>query len=161
MESQKIINILDHKDKDNLRFETKKWYIINNQNNGQYSYNSTIRFSTEIVKPFLVDYSDAYVLVAGDVKVENLGNNTNGAIKNCHPFTKCLVFLNNNLVKTADNLDLTMNLYNLRQYSDNFSDTTGSLHHYKRPKQPKETDSLVNITTTNSTSLKYQSGLIK
>ena len=36
MESQKIINLLDHKGKDDPRFETKKWYIVNDHNNGSY-----------------------------------------------------------------------------------------------------------------------------
>ena len=36
MESQKIINFLEIDDSDNKRFQTKKWYIINDQNNGQY-----------------------------------------------------------------------------------------------------------------------------
>ena len=33
MESQKIINLLDHKDEDDPRFETKKEYIVNDNNN--------------------------------------------------------------------------------------------------------------------------------
>ena len=37
MESQKIINLLDHKDEDDPRFETRNWYIINDHNNGNYS----------------------------------------------------------------------------------------------------------------------------
>ena len=57
MESQKIINLLDHKDEDDPKIHTKKWYIINDQNNGQYGKgrenDSTIKFSTEIVKPFI------------------------------------------------------------------------------------------------------------
>ena len=36
MESQKITNLLDHKDDNDPIFETKKWYIINDLNNGQY-----------------------------------------------------------------------------------------------------------------------------
>ena len=28
MESQKIINLFDHKDEDDPRFETRKWYIL-------------------------------------------------------------------------------------------------------------------------------------
>ena len=36
MDSQKIINLLDHKDEDDPRFETKKWYIVNDHNNGNY-----------------------------------------------------------------------------------------------------------------------------
>ena len=37
MESQKFINLLDHKDEDDPRFETRKWYIVNDHNNGNYS----------------------------------------------------------------------------------------------------------------------------
>ena len=57
MESQKIINLLDHKDDNDPKFQTKEWYIINDQNNGQYDEDSTGKLSTEVVKPFLVDYS--------------------------------------------------------------------------------------------------------
>ena len=58
MESQKIINLLDHKDEDDPRFETKKWCIVNDHNNGNYSQGvdvqSIVEFNTEIVKPFFV-----------------------------------------------------------------------------------------------------------
>ena len=37
MESQKVINLLDHMDEDDARFETRKWYIVNDHNNGNYS----------------------------------------------------------------------------------------------------------------------------
>ena len=33
MESQKIINLLEHKNEEEPKFQTKKWYIINDQNN--------------------------------------------------------------------------------------------------------------------------------
>ena len=36
MESQKIINLLEHSDDEESKSQTKKWYIINDQNNGQY-----------------------------------------------------------------------------------------------------------------------------
>ena len=36
MEVQKIINLLESSDDDELKFQTKKLYIINDQNNGQY-----------------------------------------------------------------------------------------------------------------------------
>ena len=53
--------------------QQKKRYIINNQNNGQYGRgnenDSTIKFETKVIKPNLCDYSDAYVLVIGDIKV--------------------------------------------------------------------------------------------
>ena len=115
MESQKIINLLNHKDEDNPRFETRKWCIVNDHNNGNYSQDddvrSIVKFDTEIVRPFLCDYSDAYILVTGNIKVQNGNDATRVAIKNCHPFTKATFKLNNEQTDTADNLDLRMNLY--------------------------------------------------
>ena len=106
---------------------------------------SIVNFETEIVRPFLCDCSDAYILVTGNIKVQNGNDATRVAIKNCHPFTRASFKLNNEQVVTADNLDLTMNLYNMPEYSDNYADTTGSLYQYKRP-EPRD---------------KYQSGFVQ
>ena len=128
MESQKIINLLNHKDDDDPRFETRKWYIVNDHNNGNYSRGdnvlSNVKLDTEIVRPFLCDYSDGYILVTGNIKVQNGNDATRVAIKNCHPFTRVSFKLINDQVDTPDNLDLTMNLYNMLEYSDNYADTT-------------------------------------
>ena len=39
MENQKIINLLDKIDTDSKPFATKKWYIINDENNTNYGVN--------------------------------------------------------------------------------------------------------------------------
>ena len=108
---------MDHNDDDDPRFETRKWYIVNDHNNRNYSrgddVQSIVKFNTEIVKPFLCDYYDAYILVTGNIKVQNGNDATRVSIKNCHPFTRASFKLNNGQVDTADNLDLTMNLYNM------------------------------------------------
>ena len=164
MESQKTINLLDHEDEDDLRFETTKWYIVNDHNNGNYSQGhdvpSIVKFDTEIVRSFLCDYSDAYILVTSNIKVQNGNDATRVAIKNCHRFTRATFKLNNEQVDTADNLDLTMNLYNILGYSDNYSDTAGSLYQYKRPESGGNNGNLVNLGTALS-SFKYQSGLVQ
>ena len=72
-------------------------------------------------------YSDAYILVTGNIKVQNGNDATRVAIKNCYPCTKAFFKLNGSQVDTADNLDLTMNLYNMLEYRDNYADTTISL----------------------------------
>ena len=99
MESQNIINLLDYKDEDNPRFETRKWYIVNDHNHGNYSQGddvrSIVKFDTEIVRPFLCDYSDAYILVTANIKVQNGNDATRVAIKNCRPFTRASFKLNN------------------------------------------------------------------
>ena len=39
MENQKIINLLDKIDTDSKHFATKKWYVINDENNTNYGVN--------------------------------------------------------------------------------------------------------------------------
>ena len=67
METQKIVNLFYSSDIES----SKKWYIINDQNNGQYGEgnqnDSTIKFEAKIIKPNLCDYSDAYILVTGNI----------------------------------------------------------------------------------------------
>ena len=36
METRNIVNLLNDSDNESSRFATRKWYIINDQNNGQY-----------------------------------------------------------------------------------------------------------------------------
>ena len=125
MEAQEIINLLEDSDDDDiLKFQTRKWYIINDQNNRQYGKgdenDSTIKFNTEVIKPNLSDYSDSYILVTGNIAVVNGNNNTSVCFKNCSPFTRCITHLNDEHLETADNLDIVVNLCNLIEYSDNY-----------------------------------------
>ena len=117
----------------------KEWYIIDDRNNDQYGSrdenDSTVKFDTDVVKSFLVDYSDAYILVTGDIKIVGANNNnTRVAFKNYDPFIRAIINLNNEHVETSDHLDLTKNLHKIIDYSDNY---TGSLYHYKRPDQTR------------------------
>ena len=67
METQKIVNLLNDSNNESSKFAARKWYIINDQNNGQYGEgnenDSTIKFETKVVNPNLCYYSDAYILV--------------------------------------------------------------------------------------------------
>ena len=82
----------------NSKFATRKWCVINDQNNGQYSRGNendgTIKYDTKVIKPNLCDYLEAYILVAGDIKVADVAANTNVAFKNCAPFTRCVAHIN-------------------------------------------------------------------
>ena len=120
MESQKIKKLFDHKDETYSKYQTKRWYITNDRNNGSYDGANNfkpIKIDTEVVKPFLCDYADAYILVIGNIPVENVAAanvpNTKVAFKNCHPFTKSEIHLNDEHVEDSDNLDIIMNMYNL------------------------------------------------
>ena len=96
MENQKIINLLDKIDTDSKHFATKKWYIINDENNNNYGVNKdtgadnpdTIKYDTRVLKPNFCDYAEAYILIDGTIRAAAADDNTRLALKNCAPFTK-------------------------------------------------------------------------
>ena len=120
----------------------------------------TIKFETKVIKPDLCDYSDAYILVTGDIKVTGIGEDTNVAFKNCAPFTRCATHVNDEHIETSDNLDIIMSMYNLIEYSDNYAETSGSLYQFKINESPGAAGNPSNVTLDNSTSLKYKAGLL-
>ena len=159
MESQMIINLLDSNDNESQKFATKRWYIINDQNTGNNAYDNgedgtTIKFETKLIKPNLCDYSDAYILVIGNI--QNKPANSVVAFKNCAPFRTCDVTINDEHVEKAEDLDIVMPMYNLLEYSDNYQDSTGSLFQFKRDEPPDDNANVAN----NTTSLVHKSKLI-
>ena len=165
MENQKIINLLNKDDIDSKHFAIKKWYIINDENNKNYGVNKdtgennpdTIKYDTRVLKPNLCDYAEVYILVDGTIRATNAVNATRLALKNCAPFTKCNLEINDEHVDTAENLDIVMPMYNVIEYSDNYQDSSGTLYQYKRDEPP---DNNVNLTDDNSTSFKYKVNLL-
>ena len=160
MESQKIINLLNHNDIESQKFTTKRWYIINDQSYGKYinsggGDNPTIKFDTKVIKPNLCDYSDAYILVIGDI--ENKAADAKLFFKNCAPFAKCIIDINDERVEEANNLDIIMPMYDLLEYSDNYELSSGSLYQFKRDKIPSNNPY---ISEDNSTYFKYKSELL-
>ena len=102
MENQKIINLLNKDDIDPKHFATKKWYIINDENNTNYGVNKdtgennpdTIKYDTRVLKPNLCDYAEAYILVDGTIRAANAVNATRLVLKHCASFTKCNLEIN-------------------------------------------------------------------
>ena len=81
--------MLNDSSNEQSKFATKKWYVIYSQTTkGKYKQGDTIKFETETIKSSLCDYSDAFILVTGNIKV-NANNNTDIAFKNCAPFATC------------------------------------------------------------------------
>ena len=74
--------------------------------------------------------------MTGDIKAADDAADTNVAFKNCAPLTRRVTHINDEHVEIAENLDITMPMYNLSEYSDNYSDSSGSLYHFKRDKSP-------------------------
>ena len=163
MENQKIINLLDKTDTDSKHFATKKWYIVNDETNTNYGANKntgaenpdTIKYDTRVLKPNLCAYVEAYILIDGTIRAAAADANTSLALKNCAPFTKCNLEINDEHVDTAENLDIAMPMYNLIEYSDNYQDSSATLYQYK-PDEPPEDDAVADLTADNLSSLKYK-----
>ena len=93
MEFQKIANFLDttSDDKDLPRFVTKKWIEVYDQSEGNYNVNKEIRIKTSMLRSDLCDFSDAYIVVKGDITLEG-DNDANKRNKNL-AFKKNATFL--------------------------------------------------------------------
>ena len=165
METQKIVNLLGNVNNESSKFVTRKWYVISDQNNADYGEgnedSTTVKFETKVIKSNLCDYSDAYILVTGNITATGGDANTRVAFKSCAPSTKCITHIDNEHVDNVDNLDIVIPMYSLIEYSDNYSDTSGSLWQFKRDEQNMNNGNPANVTTTNSSSFKYKSSLIK
>ena len=91
-----------------------------------------------MLRSSLYDYSGAYMLVKGNISVNNTAaagsdaNNTNKKVifKNCGSVTDCISKIDNTQVDNAEDIDTVMPMYNVIEYSDHYSKTSGSLWQY-------------------------------
>ena len=84
-----------------------------------------------MLRSSLCDYSDAYILLSGTIAVAEVaaGRGNNGlqvVFKNFAPFTNCISEINNTQIDNAIDIDVVMPMYNLIEYSDNYSKTYGN-----------------------------------
>ena len=136
MEYQIIENLIDDVSNQPSKFRAKNWVEINDESRGTYNVNSQIKFKTTMLKSSLCDYSDAYILVKGKIKITGAGDDAAArqgdkrdigvAFKNCSPFTNCISEINNTQVDNAKDIDIVMQMYNLIEYCDNYAKTSGS-----------------------------------
>ena len=86
-----------------------------------------------MLKLGLYDYSDAYILVSVTITVPNTetvavsNNRKNIIIENCAPFTDCISEINNTQIDNAKDIAVVMPMYNLIEYSNNYSKKSGRL----------------------------------
>ena len=140
MKYQKIANLLDNEINQPSKFRTRNWVEMNDDIRGAYSPNKQIRFKRAMLRSSLCDYSDAYVLVKGNITVNNTeaegaaANNSDKKVvfKNCAPCTNCISKINNTQIDNPEYIDIVMSMYNLIEYSDNYSKTSGSLWRYRK-----------------------------
>ena len=121
MKYQKIASLLNDESNKPSRFRTRNWVEINDEIRGEQSPHKQTRFKTAKLRSSLCDYSDVYILVKGNITVNNTAedgaalDNTNKKVKfkNCAPFTNCLSKINNTQIDNAEYIDIVMAMYNI------------------------------------------------
>ena len=82
METQKITNSLGDAYNESQKLATKKWYVINDENNTEYGEGNksgtTVKFEPKVIKSNLCDYSDTYI-ATGDITATGGDDNTTAA----------------------------------------------------------------------------------
>ena len=69
METQKIVKFLNTSENGYSKFSTKNWYVIDSESQGSYSHHDPIKFLTKSMESSICDYSDANILVTGNIAV--------------------------------------------------------------------------------------------
>ena len=113
-----------------------------------------------VFKGFLLAKNlEILIQIVPDCSIYYYYANTTLALKNCAPFTKCNLEVNDEHADTAENLDITMPMYTLIEYSDNYQDSSATLYQYKRDEPPKA-NAVADLTVDNSSSFKYKVSLL-
>ena len=97
----------------------------------KHNKSNQIKFTSSMMRSNLCDYSNAYILLNGTITIDWLGDNdatkraderSKGVIfKNCAPFTECISNINNTQINNAKYMHVMILIYNLIEYSDNYS----------------------------------------
>ena len=115
--------------------------------------NKEIRIKTSMLRLDLCDYSDAYIVVKGDITLEgdNDANkrNKNLAFKNNAPFINCISKINGVQIDNAEYLDVVMPMHNLLEYRKNYKKTTSSFWNYYRDELSDPLSSCSNLLSKN------------
>ena len=101
-------------------------------------------------------------MVTGNIAVVEADNNTEFTFKNCPSFRKCRTEINEIVIDETEHINIAMPIYNLIEYSDNYSNTSGSSWQFKRDEIEGDVDLTVdcNNIPNNLSSFKYKSSLI-
>ena len=190
MEFQKIANFLDiiSDDEDLPRVFTKKLIEIYDQSRKNYNANKEIRSKTSMLRLDLCDYSDAYIVVKGNIIVDKktltaddieapnntaanatTTNSTNNnefvekklVFKINAPFINCVSKINGAKTDNAEDLDVPMPMYNLLEYSKNYRNTTGCLWNYYRDEPNSSVNNDITYSIRGSKSFDYKAKFIE
>ena len=95
METQNIVNVLNGSDNKTSKFATKNGMLLTMKQ--KVIIHTKIKKKkklTSSLESSLCDYSDAYILITGNVTVAGANDNTKVAFKNWAPFRKCRTKIN-------------------------------------------------------------------
>ena len=125
MEFQKLVNFLDttSNDKDLPRFVRKEWIKVSDQSEKNCNVNKKIIIKTPMLGSDLCNFSNAYIVVKGDITVtepDNAKRNKSVAFKSNVPYINCISKINGVQIDNAEDLDVVMPMYNLPEYSKNY-----------------------------------------
>ena len=125
MEFQKLVNFLDttFNDKDLPRFVRKEWIKVSDQSEKNCNVNKKIIIKTPMLGSDLCNFSNAYIVVKGDITVtepDNAKRNKSIAFKSNVPYINCISKINGVQIDNAEDLDVVMPMYNLPEYSKNY-----------------------------------------
>ena len=136
MEYQKLINLLDNTTDQPFKFAIRNYVEINDESRVKYD-SSCNKFKTSVVRSDSHGYSDAYILVSKTVTIKGAGDDGNTKrinkrnkgvmFKHFAPFTNCISSINNTEIDNVEYINVVMLIYNLIEYSNNYSKTSGSL----------------------------------
>ena len=69
MKTQKIMNLLNDSSNEEFRLVTKKSHARDSQTTkAKYKQGDTIKFKTKTIKSSLCHYSDAFILIPGNIQ---------------------------------------------------------------------------------------------
>ena len=91
-----------------------------------------------------------------EIKKVPADNDTDDEFKNCVAFSTCKSGINV-FIDEANHIYTAMSMYNLTEYSDNYSDTSGRLQQFKRN---EVLNNNADLTADNSQSFKYKVALL-
>ena len=151
------------------RFITKEWIEVNDQSGSaedRYKPSKQKRLKTSMLRLDLCNYSDAYIVVKGDITLTKTTDrdiidvrNRFLTFKNNAPFTDCILKINGVIIDNVENLDVVMPMYSTVkfEYSKNYRKTTGISWNYYRDKPNDFAATNYNVNPiTNSKSFKYK-----
>ena len=118
-----------------LNESTVSKFTTKNGSKNQYSANKNKRFKTPMLRLDLSDYSDLYNVIKGRINFTGTGAANRGnkklVFKNNAVFRSCISQINT-FVDNTEDFDIVIPMYNLSEYSDNYSMASGSLWSYYR-----------------------------